>query len=183
MYSGIFPDELKIAKVIPLFKSGKRHDLSNYRPISILPLFSKIFEKLIHVRLTSFFDTNNVLSENQFGFRRKHSTVHALNTAISSITKSMNDKSYSIGLFIDFSKAFDTIKHDILLSKLEHYGIRGPALDLLTDYLTNRFQYVTLDARRCMLGSPPHLYRGASGVSSWALIIYPLYKRHLQLCL
>ena len=145
MYSGIFPDELKIAKVIPLFKSGKRHDLSNYRPISILPLFSKIFEKLIHVRLTSFFDTNNVLSENQFGFRRKHSTVHALNTAISSITKSMNDKSYSIGIFIDFSKAFDTIKHDILLSKLEHYGIRGPALDLLTDYLTNRFQYVTLD--------------------------------------
>ena len=87
----------------------------------------------------------NILSDNQFGFRKKHSTVHALNTAVSSVIQSMNDRAYSIGLFIDFSKAFDTIKHDILLNKLEHYGIRGPALDLLTDYLSNRFQYVTLD--------------------------------------
>ena len=145
MAAGIFPAELKIAKVIPLFKSGKRHILSNYRPISILPLFSKIFEKLLHIRMTSFFDKENILSENQFGFRKKHSTVHALNTAVSSVTQSMNDRCCSIGLFIDFSKAFDTIKHDILLRKLEHYGIRGLALDLLTDYLSSRFQYVTLD--------------------------------------
>ena len=145
MLAGIFPAELKIAKVIPLFKSGKRHVLSNYRPISILPLFSKIFEKLIHTRFISFFDKHNIISENQFGFRKNHSTVHALNTAVSSISQSMNNRYSSIGMFIDFSKAFDTIKHDILLAKLEHYGIRGPALDLLSDYLTSRFQYVTID--------------------------------------
>ena len=95
--------------------------------------------------MISFFDKENILSENQFGFRKKHYTVHALNTAVSSVTQSMNDHCCSIGLFIDFSKAFDTIKHDILLRKLEHYGIRGLALDLLTDYLSSRFQYVTLD--------------------------------------
>ena len=145
MFSGVFPSELKIAKVIPLFKNGKQHLLSNYRPISILPLFSKIFERIIHSRLTSFFDSQNTIYENQFGFRKKHSTVHALSTAVKSIAQSMNDKSHSIGLFIDFSKAFDTIKHEILLKKLEHYGIRGPALDLLTDYLSGRYQYVSLD--------------------------------------
>jgi hypothetical protein len=145
MFSGVFPSELKIAKVIPLFKNGKQHLLSNYRPISILPLFSKIFERIIHSRLTSFFDSQNTIYENQFGFRKKHSTIHALSTAVKSIAQSMNDKSHSIGLFIDFSKAFDTIKHEILLKKLEHYGIRGPALDLLTDYLSGRYQYVSLD--------------------------------------
>lgn len=145
MFSGVFPAELKIAKVIPLFKSGKRQLLSNYRPISILPLFSKIFERLIHSRLSSFFDSQNTIYDNQFGFRKKHSTVHALSTAVKSITQSMNERSCSIGLFIDFSKAFDTIKHDILLKKLEHYGIRGPAIDLLTDYLSDRYQYVSLD--------------------------------------
>ena len=145
MFSGVFPSELKIAKVIPLFKSGKRQLLSNYRPISILPLFSKIFERLIHSRLSSFFDSQNTIYDNQFGFRKKHSTVHALSTAVKSITQSMNERSCSIGLFIDFSKAFDTIKHDILLKKLEHYGIRGPAIDLLTDYLSDRYQYVSLD--------------------------------------
>ena len=145
MFSGVFPSELKIAKVIPLFKSGKRQLLSNYRPISILPLFSKIFERLIHSRLSSFFDSQNTIYDNQFGFRKKHSTVHALSTAVKSITQSMNERSCSIGLFIDFSKAFDTIKHDILLKKLEHYGIRGPAIDLLTDYLLDRYQYVSLD--------------------------------------
>ena len=76
MYSGIFPNELKIAKVIPLHKGGNIDTMSNYRPISILPIFSKIFEKLLYTRLSDFFDKNNVLYNRQFGFRRQHSTTH-----------------------------------------------------------------------------------------------------------
>ena len=110
MYSGVFPDTLKIARVIPLFKSGDRNDISNYHPISLLPVISKIFEKLIHSRLISFLDKHNVLYSKQFGFRKQHSTIHALNTAITQIVNGLNNNEVTIGVFLDFSKAFDTIK-------------------------------------------------------------------------
>ena len=142
MYAGIFPDELKIARVVPLFKSGDRNEMVNYRPISLLPVFSKIFEKLIHKRLMSFFDKHNVIYNKQFGFRKGHSTMHALNTAVTQVINSLNEKYSVFGVFLDFSKAFDTIKHDILLVKLEHYGIRGKFLDLMENYLDNRKQLV-----------------------------------------
>ena len=145
MHSGVFPDGLKIARVLPLYKGGKTHLMSNYRPISILPLFSKIFEKLIYHRLYAFLDKYNILYKKQFGFRRNHSTTHALNIAISSIAKALNNNYKSMGIFIDFSKAFDTINHSILLKKLEHYGIRNQALLLITNYLSNRYQYVVCD--------------------------------------
>ena len=142
MYSGLFPDSLKIARVIPLFKSGDRNDITNYRPISLLPVISKIFEKLIHARLISFFEKHDVLYNKQFGFRRRHSTIHALNTAITQIISGLNRNDVVFGVFLDFSKAFDTVKHNILLDKLENYGIRGRPLDLLRSYLLNRKQSV-----------------------------------------
>ena len=145
MLSGVFPDELKIAKVIPLYKSGSSNLKSNYRPISILPTLSKIFEKLIHSRIYQFLGENEVIYNYQFGFRQNHSTIHAVQTAITSVITSLNSSYQSMGIFIDFSKAFDTIKHEILLSKLSHYGIRGIALDLICDYLTNRKQFVFYD--------------------------------------
>ena len=145
MYSSVFPDELKIARVIPLFKAGYKNDITNYRPISLLPVLSKIFEKLIHCRMTEFLDKHNVLYKKQFGFRKQHSTIHALNTAVTQIVKSLNNDDVVIGVFLDFSKAFDTVLHRILLRKLEHYGIRGKALDLLTNYLSNRKQYVCVE--------------------------------------
>ena len=132
MRSGIFPDELKIARVIPLYKSGDKRDIINYRPISLLPVLSKIFEKLIHSRLTKLFDDNNVIYNKQFGFRKMHSTIHALNTAVTQIINSLNKNNVVLGIFLDFSKAFDTVKHHILLKKLEHYGIRNKTLDYLT---------------------------------------------------
>ena len=148
MHCGVFPDELKIARVLPLYKGGKTHIMSNYRPISILPIFSKIFEKLIYSRLHDFLEKNNILYKKQFGFRRNHSTTHALHLAISSVTKALDNNYKSMGIFIDFSKAFDTINHSILLKKLEHYGIRNQALLLLTNYLSNRYQYVVCDENK-----------------------------------
>ena len=145
MLSGVFPDELKIAKVIPLFKSGSSNLMSNYRPIYILPRLSKIFEKLIHSRIYQFLEENEVIYNCQFGFRQSHSTIHAVQTAITSVVSSLNDSRQSMGIFVDFSKAFDTIKHEILLSKLNHYGIRGIALELICDYLSNRKQVVFYD--------------------------------------
>ena len=145
MLSGVFPDELKIAKVIPLFKSGSSNVMSNYRPISILPTLSKVFEKLIYKRLYTFFEDKEVIHNNQYGFRYSHSTVHAVQTAINSVVTSLNRSHHSMGIFIDFSKAFDTIQHKILLDKLYNYGIRGISHELINDYLTNRKQYVFYD--------------------------------------
>ena len=119
--------------------------MSNYRPISILPTISKIFEKLLHKRIYEFFEKNNVIHDYQFGFRKEHSTIHAIQTAISSIITSLNSSYQTMDIFIDFSKAFDTIKHSVLLDKLRHYGIRGTELKLIADYLTNRKQYVFYD--------------------------------------
>ena len=123
--------------------------MSNYRPISILPVLSKILEKIIYKRLADFFTVNNVLNEAQFGFRQSHSTIQAVQTAVNSIVNTMNTSSYCMGIFIDFSKAFDTIRHDILLHKLKHYGIRGLAYDQISDYLSNRKQFVIYDAKTC----------------------------------
>ena len=142
VYSGIFPDKLKIARVLPLFKSGDKCDIANYRPISLLPVISKIFEKLIHKRLVSFLDKHEVIYRKQFGFRKQHSTQHALHSAVTQVLHGLNNNESVFGVYLDFSKAFDTIQHSILLEKLEHYGIRGIMLNLLKDYLANRQQLV-----------------------------------------
>ena len=119
--------------------------MSNYRPISILPTLSKIFEKLIHSRIYKFLEENEVIYNYQFDYKQNHSTINAVQTAITLVITSLNSSYQSMDIFIDFSKAFDTIKHAILLSKLSHYGIRGIALDLICDYLTNRKQFVFCD--------------------------------------
>jgi hypothetical protein len=140
--SGCFPNELKIAKVCPVYKSGSRASFSNYRPISVLPSFSKIFEKIACKRLEAYINSKNILEKNQFGFRRIHSTYMAILDMYDKISESIDKHEVSIGVFIDLSKAFDTINHKILIDKLEHYGIRGVPLQWFKDYLSNRKQYV-----------------------------------------
>ena len=145
LQQGVFPDLFKIAKVNPIFKKGDSHEISNYRPISLLPSISKVLEKIVYNRLFDFLNTHNILNSNQYGFRKNHSTDQALIQIYDKITNAMANKQHVIGIFLDLSKAFDTLDHNILLYKLEFYGIRGQALSWFKDYLIKRKQYVTFN--------------------------------------
>ena len=144
MKIGIFPESLKVGKITPIFKKGDAQLLENYRPVSTLPIFGKIFEKIIYERLYSFFISQNIMNPQQFGFMKGHSTSHALNFSIDLIERSLANHMHVLAIFIDFSKAFDTIDHKVLLHKLWHYGIRGSAHSLLQDYLSKRTQYTNI---------------------------------------
>ena len=140
---GVFPSELKTARIIPIYKSESHDVLSNYRPVSVLTCFSKLFETLMYNRLLKFINDNKLLYKFQFGFRQGHSTVMALLTLVDHVSKALENGDYAVGIFLDFFKAFDTVDHTILLDKLDYYGIRGVAHDWLSDYLDNRVQYVS----------------------------------------
>ena len=143
--TGIVPSQFKVAKVIPIFKSGDKFSFNNYRPISILPAISKILEKLVYKRIHDFITRHNILTPDQFGFRPKHSTYMAINKLYDLISTSLDRKSYTVGIFLDLSKAFDTLDHQILLNKLNHYGIRGVANFWIKSYLDNRKQFVVFN--------------------------------------
>ncbi len=143
LLSGEVPSRLKVAKVIPVFKKGDNTVFSNYRPISLLNIISKILEKIVAKRLISFLTKYKVLSHQQFGFREKHSTELALAYLIDQLSKKLEDKNYTVGVFLDLSKAFDTVNHNILVKKMELYGIRGVSLAWFRSYLSNRHQYVS----------------------------------------
>ena len=139
---GIVPDQLKIARMVPIHKKESKNNFTNYRSISVLPGFSKILERLVFNRCTSFSNKHNILFENQFGFRPKHSTNMAVIKLVDKIVNAANNNEITAGIFLDLSKAFVTIKHDILFDKMAHYGFRGIVLDWFKSYLTNRKQFV-----------------------------------------
>lgn len=146
MTDGEFPDSLKVAKVTPIYKSGPKTDPGNYRPISVLPVMSKILEKLIHSRLLNYFDSINFISDRQYGFIPKHNTTVATIDLVTKIRDNIDKKNIVLGVFIDLKKAFDTVSHTLLLNKLEHIsGIQGNALKMLKSYLTNRHQIVKIN--------------------------------------
>ena len=140
----IYPDCLKISKVKPIFKSGPRTDMSNYRPISLLPTVNKVFEKIIHSRLIGFIEKNNILFSKQYGFRKYHSTIDALIATHDHIIHKLNEKMKVLGIFIDLKKAFDSIDNEILIRKLPYYGIVGPFRNLIKAYLSNRRIYTEI---------------------------------------
>lgn len=138
--TGIYPSKLKIAKIIPIHKSDDESDPNNYRPISLLSSFNKIFEKIMYKRLQNYLDMKEFFCDSQYGFRKQHSTQHAILDIINRIQDNMDKKMYSCGIFIDLKKAFDTVDHDILLGKLDYYGIRGTINNWFSSYLKNRSQ-------------------------------------------
>lgn len=145
---GTFPQILKIAEVIPIHKSGAKSNLNNHRPISLLTILSKIFEKLMCSRLKSHLYFNNIINDNQFGFRVNNSTSDAIVQFLDECYNSINSKNHILAVFLDLSKAFDTIDHNILKFKLYHTGIRGTLLDWFCSYLTSRKQRVTFNSAK-----------------------------------
>ncbi len=144
---GIFPEKMKIAEIVPMYKSAKRNQCTNYRPVSLLPVVSKVLEKIMYIRLYDHLQRNNVLFNSQYGFRNHHSTVHAVTEFIGKILQGFENKEVTVSLFIDLSKAFDTLPYDILLYKLKEYGVRGVALSWFESYLTNRYQQVRYNTK------------------------------------
>ena len=146
LHTGIFPDKLKIAKVIPLYKEkGDDFDFENYRPISLLSILSKVYERVVFDQVYDYFDSNNLFYKSQYGFRKGHSTEHALLELYDKILQNVDKQRDPFAIFLDLSKAFDTIDHNILISKLRHYGIEGVALDWFKSYLSCRCQYVAFN--------------------------------------
>ena len=134
--TGKIPMDLKTSIIVPVYKMGDNQEFSNYRPISLLPCFSKVLEKIMYKKLISYVNKIGILDEHQFGFRKNHSTNFALIDLVDKITKALDNREFAVGVFLDLSKAFDTANHSLLLQKLEHYGVRGIALKWFENYIT-----------------------------------------------
>ena len=142
--SGIFPDQMKRAKIKPLFKKGDKQNMQNYRPISVLSVFSKVLEKLIYNRLLSFLKQHHILTKAQHGFRENKSTETASQSFIESVQEALDNQRKVIGIFLDLSKAYDVINHETLLDKLDSYGVRG---------ITNNWFKIILDKEDSRCGN------------------------------
>ena len=145
---GEYPQQMKIARVMALYKKGEKYKPDNYLPISLLSCINKIFEKILCKQLLSFIERFAILYSYQFGFRQLYSTTLALIEFSDTVHRLLDEKNYVIGIFVDFTKAFDTVDHDIILSKLDRYGIRGHANDFFRSYLTNREQYTFVNGAK-----------------------------------
>ena len=152
MLEGVFPTDMKKANVIPLHKGQMQDNKNDCRPILLLLTLSKLLEKLIYKHTYSFLDSNGLLFKSRFGFRSNHSCEHAVGELVGNITKNHERSEHTIAIFLDLSKAFDTISHNLLPDKLELYGIWGTAHDWFKHYLSDRQMRV-----KCKSGDPSEL--------------------------
>ena len=145
--TGHFPQKFKIAKIVPIHKDSDQREFTNYRPISLLSTLSRLLESIVSFQLTAFADAFNIFYQHQYGFRAKHSVIHPLLHFSENILKALNEDQINISIFVDLKKAFDTVDYEILLAKLEHYGVRNIELLWFRNYLTKRSQYMNLNLK------------------------------------
>ena len=175
--ASVFSSLLKTSKLSPVFKKDSKLDYSNYRPISLLSNIEKKLEKLMYKRLYTFLNNNNIIYNLQCGFRQQYSTSHALANITEIIRKALDNGNIGCGVFVDLQKAFDTVDHQILLAKLNHYGIRGVSNDWFKSYLSNRNQYVSINGYESGLAA---LNCGVPQGSVLGLLLFVLYINDLN---
>jgi Reverse transcriptase (RNA-dependent DNA polymerase) len=145
--SGIFPEKIKVSRTVPIFKSGDKNSCDNYRPIALLSVLSKVLEKAVAGRLLRHLRDNDIINHNQFGFKEGVSTVHHLLKLTNFITQKLNERMFTVGIFLDLRKAFDVVSHDILLLKLKRIGVQDVALGWFASYLGGRKQRVEINGK------------------------------------
>jgi len=177
--NGIVPDRLKISKVIPVYKKGDKNLMENYRPISLLNVFEKILEKLMYKRLYEYISAESPLYKFQFGFRKYHSTALALIAVTDEIYQQLDNGNIVMGIYCDLQKAFDTVNHSILLSKIYNYGIRGTVFNWFKNYLTNRKQYVAIDNVSSTISN---IDCGVPQGSVLGPLLFLIYMNDIQYC-
>ena len=146
--NGIFPDLWKIARVAAIFKSGKRCNSNNYRPISVLSIFSRVLEKIVHDQLHEFLKVNGILTNNQYAFRKLYSTIMSLINSTEHWLENADNRKLNMTVFLDLKKAFDTVDHKILIDKLFKYGIKGKEREWFKSYLSGRKQFCSVNGQR-----------------------------------